>query len=262
MAKFINLETLTYYTTKLKAWVQGLGYQTATQVDTAITGKGYQTSTQVESAISTATQGMATQSWVTEQGYQNATQVDGAITAKGYQTAQQVSTAIGEATANMATTSDVTSAVEDMATQTWVGQQGFQDAEDVSGAISSATAGMATQNWVTTQGYQTAANVSDAISAAVSSVYEAKGSTTFASLPTAAEGLVGDVYNVTDAFTTTAAFVEGSGKDYPAGTNVVCVSSGDGYAWDVLAGWMDTSDFVTDGDLEAVSTEEIDALFA
>lgn len=62
----------------------GAGYQTASQVETAITGKGYQTSTQVESAI-------------TAKGYQTASQVNTAIEAKGYQTASQVATAIAAA---------------------------------------------------------------------------------------------------------------------------------------------------------------------
>ena len=40
-----------------------------------------------------------------------------------------------------------------------------------------------------------------------------KGSSTFASLPTPAAENLGWMYNVTDAFTTTADWVEGAGKN-------------------------------------------------
>ena len=52
-----------------------------------------------------------------------------------------------------------------------------------------------------------------------------KGAKAFASLPTPSAKTIGFVYNVTDAFTTTSAFVEGADKDYPAGTNVVVVDN-------------------------------------
>ena len=64
-----------------------------------------------------------------------------------------------------------------------------------------------------------------------------KGSSAFASLPTPAAENLGWMFNVTDAFTTTSAFVEGAGKSFPAGTNVyVCNPSGSTYKWDVLPG--------------------------
>ena len=64
-----------------------------------------------------------------------------------------------------------------------------------------------------------------------------KGSCAFASLPTPAEAKLGWMYNVSDAFTTTADWVEGAGKKYPAGTNVyVCNPSGSTYKWDALPG--------------------------
>lgn len=96
-------------------------------------------------------------------------------------------------------------------------------------------------------GLQTADQVQAAISSAVAGVYTPKGSIAFASLPTAAAGAKGWVYNVTDAFTTTAAFVEGAGHSYGAGTNVVCVDAGSGsYKWDVLAGIVDLTELTAD----------------
>lgn len=96
-------------------------------------------------------------------------------------------------------------------------------------------------------GLQTADQVQTAINSAISGVYTPKGSIAFASLPTAVAGNKGWVYNVTDAFTTTAAFVEGTGHAYGAGTNVVCVDAGSGsYKWDVLAGTIDLTELTAD----------------
>lgn len=94
---------------------------------------------------------------------------------------------------------------------------------------------------------QTASQVQDAIKSAITGVYTPKGSIAFSSLPTAAAGNKGWVYNVADAFTTTAAFVEGAGHSYGAGTNVVCVDAGSGsYKWDVLAGIIDLTELSAD----------------
>lgn len=96
-------------------------------------------------------------------------------------------------------------------------------------------------------GLQTADQVQAAISSAITGVYTPKGSIAFKSLPTAAAGNKGWVYNVSDAFTTTAAFVEGAGHSYGAGTNVVCVDAGSGsYKWDVLAGTIDLTELTAD----------------
>lgn len=93
----------------------------------------------------------------------------------------------------------------------------------------------------------TSSKVSEMISSAISGVYTPKGTIAFASLPTASAGNIGWVYNISDAFTTTAAFVEGAGKSYGAGTNVVCVDAGAGaYRWDVLAGAIDLTELTAD----------------
>lgn len=81
----------------------------------------------------------------------------------------------------------------------------------------------------------------------IASVYDYKGSSTFANLTTIATNKTcktGDVYNITDAFTTTAIFVEGAGKNYPAGTNVVCSNESGTVKLDVLGG--DYSALVTE----------------
>ena len=88
--------------------------------------------------------------------------------------------------------------------------------------------------------------VKSAIDAAISSVYKPAGSVAFASLPTPVKAVEGNVYNVTDAFTTDSRFIEGAGKEYPAGTNVVIINTdGTTYKFDVLAGMVDLSNYQT-----------------
>lgn len=99
----------------------------------------------------------------------------------------------------------------------------------------------------------TSSDVSEMIASAISGVYTPKGTIAFASLPTASAGNLGWVYNISDAFTTTAAFVEGAGHSYGAGTNVVCVDAGSSsYKWDVLAGTID---------LEEMTAAEVQAIW-
>ena len=111
-------------------------------------------------------------------------------------------------------------------------------------------------------GYQTASEVDTAINAKIGSTYKAKGSVAFANLPSLIQANEGNVYNVTDAFTTTSNFVEGAGKDYPAGTNVVVVLSGSAYKYDILSGFVDLSAYQLSADLVAITNAEINALFS
>lgn len=65
-------------------------------------------------------------------------------------------------------------------------------------------------------------------------------------LPTPASTNLGDMYNMSAAFTTTTNFVEGSGKKYPAGTNVVVVEYTSGtYKYDIFSGFVDTDTYDT-----------------
>ena len=91
--------------------------------------------------------------------------------------------------------------------------------------------------------------VKQAIDAAVSTVYKPAGSVAFANRPSLSSSIEGNVYNITDAFTTTSDFVEGAGKNYPAGTNIVCINTATSgtavYKWDVLTGMIDLSGYQT-----------------
>ena len=80
--------------------------------------------------------------------------------------------------------------------------------------------------------------------AALNGAYVVKGNSAFANLPsTLTAAMSGYVYNVTDDFTTDSRFVEGAGKDYPAGTNVVIVNLGDSTTpdmkFDVIGSFID-----------------------
>ena len=161
----------------------------------------------------------------------------------------------------LATPADITEATTDMATKSWVTEQGYQNSSQVSSAVSAATADMATQTWVQGQGYATTTNVNSLIAAAVAGAYKAKGSVAFASLPALESATIGDVYNVTDQFSTTTDFMEGAGKSYSAGTNVVCVDAGSGTKkWDVLAGFVDLAGYVAKTDMVAITDTEINEI--
>lgn len=84
------------------------------------------------------------------------------------------------------------------------------------------------------------------IAAKIGSVYKPAGSTAFEDLPTPAASLLGNVYNVTNAFTADAEFITGEqGTKYPAGTNVVVVEVEDAYYYDALTGIVDLSSYAT-----------------
>lgn len=139
---------------------------------------------------------------------------------------------------------------------------GYQTADQVESAITAKGYQTSAQvdSAIIAKGYQTAAQVEAAVKAGVTGVYVPKGSSTFASLPSPAAANVGHVYNVTDAFTTTASFVEGAGKSHPAGTNVVVVQSGSSYLWDVFSGFIDLSGYILASDMVAITNAEIDEI--
>lgn len=102
---------------------------------------------------------------------------------------------------------------------------------------------------------ETKANVSDVytqtqtdqkIAAAISSTYKPSGSVEFASLPTPSADNLGNVYNVTDAFTAGATFIASEqGQQYPADTNVVVVEVDGQYYFDALSGFVDLTGYLT-----------------
>lgn len=109
--------------------------------------------------------------------------------------------------------------------------------------------------------------VDNKVSAALTSAIVPKGTVAYANLPTPAEANLGYMYNVSDAFTTDARFVDGVGKEYAAGANVyvAAVTTGDSteYKFDVFMGFVDLSGYQTKVDLPSAATDEdIDAMFS
>lgn len=134
----------------------------------------------------------------------------------------------------------------------------YQTADQVASAVS----GKADKS-TTLAGY----GISDAytkeeVDGKLTSTYKPQGSIVFASLPVPSADNLGFVYNVSDAFTTTTAFLEGSGKPYPAGSNVVVVQSGDSYMYDVQGGFYDLSPYAKKTDYTAITNGDIDKIVA
>ena len=71
-------------------------------------------------------------------------------------------------------------------------------------------------------------------------IYQPGGSYAFANVPALSSDTVGFVYNITDDFTTTSDFLEGSGLEYPSGTDIAVVNAGTAetpvYKYNVLGG--------------------------
>ena len=88
--------------------------------------------------------------------------------------------------------------------------------------------------------------VKDAIDVAVAAAYHHAGTKTVAQLThdlliAANEG---NVYNITDSGTTTSDFIEGIGKTIDEGSNVGICKVGNTYMFDLLSGFVDTTNFV------------------
>lgn len=275
--------------TELEGKITAATADMATNASVAEAIKDFATDTEVSDAIAAATTDMATNAGVDEKIKDMATDQELAdavagIEAKGYQNADQVAAA-------------VTAGTEGMATQTWVGEQGYATTASVNEAIKdmatdaeveAAVAGLASEEWVEGKGYDTAssvdgkvsaakselnqaiatattdmatnAGVDEKIGAAIASTYKAAGSSAFASLPALSADIEGHVYNVTDSFVTTADFVEGANNSYPMGTNVVCIEVDGGYKWDVLPGFVDLSSYAKSADIVEYSAAEITAI--
>lgn len=77
--------------------------------------------------------------------------------------------------------------------------------------------------------YEQAKQISESFSGALRPM----GTVTFANLPALSATTSGNMYNISDQFTTTSDFKEGAGNTIPAGANVYKTEDG---KWDVLAG--------------------------
>lgn len=101
--------------------------------------------------------------------------------------------------------------------------------------------------------------IDNKIATAISSTYKAAGSINFDNLPELSASEEGKVYNILDEFVTTSDFVEGEGSSYPIGTNIVCVEVSDSvFKWDVLAGFVDLSNYAKTSELNPLLNNKVD----
>lgn len=235
---------------------QGAKADSALQADSIATGTA--NGTVAVAGTDVAVKGLGTAAYTAASAYDAAGKADAALTSaksyvdgKGYQDAAAVKKTVEGY--GYQTAANVKATVEGY---------GYQTADDVAAAVSAGTADMATKTYVTGLGYQTAAQVQTAVDNALTSAIRPKGSSAFAKLPTPGKANLGWMYNVSDAFTTSASFTEGAGKAYPAGTNVVVVSDGNSYKWDVQGGFYDMTPYAKTADFAAMTDAEVDALFA
>lgn len=118
-----------------------------------------------------------------------------------------------------------------------------------------------------TQGstFPTKSEMDEAIGEQIGRVYKPAGSTTFENLPALTAANLGNVYNVTNGFTTTADFKEGAGIDYGPGQDVSIINDGTAqnpvYKYNVLSGAVDLSNFYNVTNLPAITTAEIDEVW-
>lgn len=148
--------------------------------------------------------------------------------------------------------------IADAYTKTEIDGKGFLVANDITNKADKATS---------LSGYGiTDAYTKSQVDSKLSSVYKPGGSLLFSELPTPSATNLGYVYSMEDEFTTDERFMASEAVTYPIGTNVVVVAievdSTTQYKFDVLAGFVDLSDYLQDTDFVAVTNEEIEAMFA
>lgn len=259
MAKYLGENALTYLVTLIKTALSG-------KVNTE-SGKGLSTN-DYTAAEKAKLAGVATGANNYALPTASATTLGGVKVGAGLSVASGVLSTTGGGTADAVAWANVTGKPE-----TFAPAEHNQAASTVTGLAAVATSGsyadlsnkptLPTDNsqLANGAGYQTAAQVSGAIATAVSSAYKASGSVAFAALPVPSAANLGNVYNVTDAFTTTASFVEGAGKSYPANMNVAVVLVDATHKLDVLAGLVDLSGYLEASALVELTNTEVNTLW-
>ena len=74
--------------------------------------------------------------------------------------------------------------------------------------------------------FPTTDEMNTAIESSIVGALKPKGTITFANLPPLTVTYLNNMYDISDAFTTTADFTEGAGHSYPAGTEVAIINVG------------------------------------
>ena len=168
-------------------------------------------------------------------------------------------TAVGVQTAVIGTSGDQSSAITIYGTRKYAAEQATAAQTAATTAANSYTDGQITQaktdligtgdatsNTIKGAVAESKTYTDTQIAAKIGSVYKPAGSVAFEDLPTPAASLLGNVYNVTNAFTADAEFITSEqGTKYPAGTNVVVVEVDSDYYYDALTGIVDLSGYAT-----------------
>jgi hypothetical protein len=97
---------------------------------------------------------------------------------------------------------------------------GTRITNEIARATETEAAITASLNEESSRAQQAESDLHDYVDQKIATTYKPSGSIYFADLPALTESRVGNVYNIKDAFTTTADFVEGAGHKYPIGTNI------------------------------------------
>ena len=131
-------------------------------------------------------------------------------------------------------------------------------AEKANKALIEANAAAITSGDATT--LQSAKDYADEkIAAQIASAYKASGTIEYEQLPEPSAEVLGNVYNISNDFTTDADFVEGAGKQYKAGVNVAIVEIDGAYKYDVMA--MSFTGFVQEANITEYSADEITSMW-
>ena len=91
--------------------------------------------------------------------------------------------------------------------------------------------------------------ITDVIAKINNSTHVVTETVTFSTLPVPNADNCGVIYNVSDGFITDDRFLEGAGKHYTDGSNVIVVFNNGQYKFDVLGGEIDTA---TDQDISDI----------
>ena len=96
---------------------------------------------------------------------------------------------------------------------------------------------------------ETEISVNEKIAEANKKNYKDHGSLEFKDVPSPSADIIGWVFNITDSFVTDSRFVEGSGIQFGAGTNIVVINDNGVYKYDVLAA---TDNMATDAQVKEI----------
>lgn len=205
--------------------------------------KSAQTATQkATSASNSASQAQKSAELATSKAQESATSASNARTSETEAKASATNARTSEGSASIFARNAKTSETNSKASETNAKKSEANASTSAANAKASETNAKASATNARTSETNSAKSESEAqkyaeqvkeISESFSGALRPLGTINFADLPSTADANSGDMYNITDQFTTTTDFKEGAGNIIPAGSNVYLTI--DRY-WDVLAG--------------------------